>query len=78
MTEPPRAAGEVIDEVLHKAENCLFSLRSMAISNRIREVSQETIYAQQSGNSELVEKLTFEHLELEKIHRQLLTKIAEN
>lgn len=78
MTEPHRAPGEVIDDVLHKAENCLFSLRSMAISNRIREVSQETIYAQQSGDPELVEKLTFEHLELEKIHRQLLTKIAEN
>lgn len=78
MSEPQRAPGEVIDDVLHKAENCLFSLRSMAISNRIREVSQETIYAQQAGDTELVQKLTFEHLELEKIHRQLLTKIAQS
>jgi DNA primase len=78
MSEPQREPGEVIDEVLHKAENCLFSLRSMAISNRIREVSQETIYAQQSNDPKAVERLTFEHLELEKIHRQLLTKIAQS
>ena len=77
ITEPQREPGEVIDTVLHKAENCIFTLRSMAISNRIREVSQETLYAQQIGDHALVERLTYEHLDLEKIHRQLLSKIAE-
>jgi hypothetical protein len=77
ITEPQREPGEVIDTVLHKAENCVFTLRSMAISNRIREVAQETLYAQQIGDREAVERLTYEHLDLEKIHRQLLSKIAE-
>ena len=78
MAEPQREDGEVIDDVLHKAENCVFTLRSMAIVNRIREVAQETIHAQQTGNQALVERLTYEHLDLEKTHRILLTKISES
>ena len=77
IAEPLRTEGEVLDGVLHRAENCLFTLRSMAIVNRIREVAQETLYAQQAGDHQLVEKLTFEHLDLERIHRHLLSKIAE-
>ena len=78
MAEPQREQGEVIDAVLHKAENCVFTLRSMAISNRIREIAQETLLAQQKGDNALVEQLTFEHLDLEKTHRMLLTKIVES
>ena len=77
IAEPLRAQGEALDGVLHRAENCLFTLRSMAIVNRIREVAQETLYAQQAGDQQLVEKLTFEHLDLERIHRHLLSKITE-
>jgi DNA primase len=78
IAEPLRAEGEVLDGVMHRAENCILTLRSMAIVNRIREVAQETIYAQQAGDQQLVEKLTFEHLDLERIHRHLLSRIAEN
>ncbi len=78
MTEPKREAGEVIDEVLHDAENCIFTLRSMAISNRIMEISQELIAAEQSGNTDLVNHFSAEQLDLERLKRALLKKIADN
>ena len=77
MGEPKRAEGEVLDAVFHDAENCLFSLRSMAIQNRIHEVSQELIVAEQSGDSELVSHLVAEHLDLSKMKQILLSKIRE-
>lgn len=78
MTEPKRAAGDVIDEVFHDAENCILSLRSMAIQSRILEVSQELIAAEQSGDSTLVNHLVAEHLDLSKMKQSLLSKIAES
>ncbi|HKP69859.1 MAG TPA: DNA primase [Pyrinomonadaceae bacterium] len=77
MTDPHREVGEVIDEVLHRAENCLFTLRSMAISNRILEVSHELIAAEQSRNSARINELVAEHLELSKMKQHLLNKISE-
>lgn len=77
MGEPKRAEGEVLDAVFHDAENCLFSLRSMAIQNRIHEVSQELIVAEQSGDTELVSHLVAEHLDLSKMKQILLSKIRE-
>lgn len=78
MTEPHREPGDVIDDVLHDAENCVFTLRSMAISHRILEISQELIAAEQSGNKELVNHFSAEQLDLERMKRQLLKKIVEN
>ena len=78
MTEPKRNGGEVIDDVLHDAENCVFTLRLMAISSRIAEISQEAMYAERSGQEALHNRLTFEQLELERIKRELLNRITEN
>jgi len=78
MTEPRREPDEAIDEVLHEAENCVFTLRLMAISSRIAEISQEALHAEQSGQVILHNRLTFEQLELEKIKRTLLNRIVEN
>lgn len=72
-----RAEGEVIDIVLHDAENCIFSLRSMAIQNRLHDVSQELIAAEQTGNTELIDHLVTEHLDLSRMKQALLNKIAE-
>ncbi len=47
MNEPAREADEAIDEVLKQSENCLFTLRSMAISNRILEISQVDLFRNQ-------------------------------
>jgi DNA primase len=77
MTQPHREVGEVIDEVLLQAENCMFTLRSMAISNRILEVSHDLIAAEQTGDSERINQLVQEHLELSKMKQHLLNKISE-
>jgi hypothetical protein len=77
MSEPPREAGDAIDEVLHDAESCVFTLRSMAISNRILEISQELILAEQSGNSELLAHLVTEQIDLARLKRDLQNRINE-
>jgi DNA primase len=74
---PKRGEGEVIDEVLHDAENCIFTLRSMAISNRLLEISQELIAAELDQDSETVVRLVQEHLDLSRMKQLLLNKIAE-
>jgi len=77
MGEAKREAGEVLDAVFHDAENCIFSLRSMAIQNRLHEVSQELLAAEQTGNSEVVTHLVAEHLDLSKMKQSLLSKISQ-
>ena len=78
LTSPPRRThDEVIDKVLRDAENCVFTLRSMAIANRITEISRKSSLAEQSGNSELAKQLTYEQLDLEKIRRELQRRISE-
>ena len=77
MSEPPRNAGDAIDEVLHDAESCVFTLRSMAMSNRILEISQELILAEQSGNQELLARLVMEQIELARLKRDLQSRINE-
>ncbi|HMJ08159.1 MAG TPA: DNA primase, partial [Pyrinomonadaceae bacterium] len=78
MGHPKREDGEVIDEVLHDAENCIFTLRSMAISNRLLEISQELIAAEIDQNTGLVAGLVQEHLDLSRMKQLLLNKIAES
>ena len=77
MAEYRRANGESIDEVLHDAENCVFTLRSMAISNHIVQISQDLIAAEQSGDEDLINSLVADQIELAKMNRTLLRKIRE-
>lgn len=76
MAEPKRAEGEALDEVFHQAENCILALRSMAISHRIFEISQELIAAEQMGDAVRVNQLAAEQIDLAKMKRELLNKIA--
>jgi DNA primase len=78
ITEPKREPGEVIDTVLHEAEERVVALRLMAINTRIAGISQDALAAEQSGQQELHSRLTFEQLELEKIKRGLLNQIRES
>jgi DNA primase len=78
MAENRMETGEAVDEALHSAENCVLSLRRMAISNHILEVSQELIAAEQTGDQALVARLVEEHLELSRIKQVLIGKIAES
>lgn len=77
MTDPHREVGEAIDDVLHRAENCVLTLRSMAISNRILEVSHDMIAAEQNRDTARINQLVAEHLELSKMKQHLLNKISE-
>ena len=77
MTDSHRETGEAIDDVLHRAENCVLTLRSMAISNRILEVSHELIAAEQTRDPGRINELVAEHLELSKMKQHLLNKISE-
>ncbi|MFT3745824.1 MAG: DNA primase [Pyrinomonadaceae bacterium] len=75
--KPRREQDEVMDKALHEAENCVFSLRNMAIANRIIEISREAAIAEQTGDGELFNQLTYEQLELEKIRRELQRKVVD-
>ena len=60
-----------MDDVLHEAENCVLTLRDLAIANRITELSREATLAEHSGNTDLFNTLVFEQLKLEKIRREM-------
>ena len=76
MSEPAREKDEAIDEVLIEAENCVATLRGMAISRRILDISQEMVYAEQSGNIDLRDQLVMEQIGLARLKRDLENKIA--
>src|SRR5690606_20774751 len=76
MAVPRREEGEALDDVLHDAENCLISLRRMAIGNRIQEVARQAILAEQAGDADALARLTMEQLELKKMERDLLTQLS--
>ena len=78
MSEPPRETGDAIDEILTNAESCVFTLRSMAISTRILDISQELILAEQSGNGELLGQLVTEQINLARLKRELQSRINEH
>jgi len=75
-SDPKRAREDAMDEVLIEAENCVFTLRNMAIANRITELSREATLAEHSGNTELFNTLVFEQLKLEKIRREIQQRNA--
>jgi DNA primase len=74
--EPKRNREDAMEEVLIEAENCVFTLRNMAIANRITELSREATLAEHSGNTERFNTLVYEQLKLEKIRRELQQRSA--
>jgi DNA primase len=77
LAEPRRQAGEVIDEVLRSAENCICTLRKLAIDNRLGSIAQELIAAENLTDRSLVSSLVAEQIELARIRHDLLSKIKE-
>jgi DNA primase len=71
MSETPRDSGEAIDDILLVAEKCVIALRLMALSTRIMETSNQLMLAQQEGNESLINHLSIEQIELEKLRREL-------
>ena len=78
MSEPAREPDEAIDEVLAEAENCLAALRTMAISRRILEISQELMFAEQNQDIELRNALVNEQIELARNKRNLENRNFES
>lgn len=77
-TEPKREPGDDIEHVMHAAENCIVSLRVMAITDRVQEVSREAQIAEQAGDIEQLKLLTLEVIELQKMKHDLLNKISNS
>jgi DNA primase len=71
MSESPREQGEAIDDILLVAEKCVIALRLMALSTRIIGVSNRMMLAQQEGNESLINHLSREQIQLEKLKREL-------
>jgi DNA primase len=78
MSESPRETGEALDEVLIQAESCVATLRAMAISNRILEISQELMLAEQTGDQELLGQLVTEQIDLARMKHELQNRVIEN
>lgn len=78
MSEPAREADEAIDEVLAEAENCIAALRTMAISQRILDISQELILAEQNQDKSLRDALVNEQIRLARMKRNLENRNYEN
>jgi DNA primase len=76
MSEPARDEGEAIDEVLLEAENCVATLRAMAISNRILEISQELVHAEQIQDFDLRDQLVVKQIELARMKRDFEKRIS--
>jgi hypothetical protein len=77
MGEPPREPGDAIDEVLHDAESCVFTLRSMAITSRILAISQELMVAEQRGDEDRLAALVAEQIDLARLKRELQRRLNE-
>jgi hypothetical protein len=75
MSEPARELDEAIDEVLAEAENCVASLRGMAISRRILDISQELVFAEQNNDIALRDELVMEQIGLARLKRDLEMKL---
>ncbi|HKR01729.1 MAG TPA: toprim domain-containing protein, partial [Pyrinomonadaceae bacterium] len=71
MSEPQRAEGEAVDDLLASAESCLNALRLMMIDRRINELGIEITAAERSGDAERRDKLALEHLEWSRRKRQM-------
>ncbi|CAN5457811.1 DNA primase [soil metagenome] len=78
MSEPAREEDEAIDKVLEKAEQQVIALRKLAINERILEVSQKMLFAQENGDFELRNQLSCTQIELEKVKRDLAKRSVEN
>ncbi|HNU07679.1 MAG TPA: DNA primase [Pyrinomonadaceae bacterium] len=77
LSEPPREPGDAIDEVLKEAESCVFTLRSMAISNKILEISRALVVAEQSGDLDSVAELVGEQIRYARIKRDFMARISQ-
>jgi DNA primase len=71
LSEPARAEDEALDDYLSKAENCVVSLRQMAIDRRLRDIRDELVRAEQNGENERFSNLLTEQRDLGRLRNEL-------
>ena len=71
MSEPQRAEGEAVDDVMLIAESCLVALRLMMVDRRINEISTAIANAERTGDAERRDQLSLEHLAWARKRQQL-------
>ena len=80
MSEPQRAEGEAVDDLLGNAESCLVALRLISLDRKISELSTEMAAAERAGDNGRRDQLAIEHLEWTRRRSALLyrTEAARN
>jgi DNA primase len=78
MNETERADGEALDDQMVIAESCLSALRLMAVDRRIGELGAEIATAERAGDTERLDRLALEHLELSRRRSALLPRTEES
>jgi len=73
--ELERAEGEADDALLAKAESCLSAMRLMSVDKRLRRLVAEIAAAERAGDTESLQRLTMENLELTRRRTALLQSI---
>ncbi|GAC1446783.1 MAG: DNA primase [Pyrinomonadaceae bacterium] len=74
MGEPPRAAGEALDDVLASAESCVMTLRLMRVERKLKELSGEIAEAERAGDTERRDRLMLESLEWTRRRSELVNR----
>jgi DNA primase len=75
--ELERAAGEADDAILARAESCLSAMRLMSVDKRLRRLVAEIAAAERAGNTESLQRLTMENLELTRRRTALLPQASD-
>ncbi len=74
QTTPKRRPDEAVDDVYLEATKQVYTVRGLAIENRIREISRELRLAEQDGDSTRITDLVKEQIELQRIHWDVTNK----
>lgn len=81
MSELPpeleRAEGEADDALRANAESCLSAMRLMSVDKRLRRLVAEIAAAERAGDTESLQRLTMENLELTRRRTALLPQASD-
>jgi DNA primase len=74
MGEPPRAAGEALDDALAIAESCVLTLRLMRVERKLKDLSIEIAEAERAGDAARRDQLVLESLEWTRRRSELVAR----
>lgn len=77
MSTSPRGEGEALDDILPEAEKRVLTLRLMAIQEHTLRMHQEQLNAQEKGDTETLEELAVQQIELMRLKQDLERMIKQ-